>query len=208
MISLYSRDKSISLLRKYPDLTRVATRYDPALEMMGRSDCYVTFMRCPACEYIYMHSWVGELWVSYLSHGIVNKKLDFPSFFSILSSMKKLMRLPSTLPPHAIKKDIVCFISKQTKIITFFLGKKRAVFLSKYIDCQDNRRDRSRRYSVFFPCIELLKTSTQDDIISYTQSEWEVLWICPNGTTCAAHIREDYIGKDKFLFLISTFEKT
>jgi hypothetical protein len=99
------------------------------------------------------------------------------------------------------------FILSQKRVFCFFLGKKRPVFLEKYLDATQNKTDRTLRLRLFFLWLELIKSAD-----SYTQKNekwgisYELRRRISEKDTLVVHIREELEQKDKKLFLISTYE--
>lgn len=72
--------------------------------------------------------------------------------------MTRLSSIISTRKGAPLKKSIEEYIRAHPKIVSFVFGKKRLIFLTKYIECTENRKDRSRRMQFFWPGVELLKS--------------------------------------------------
>lgn len=104
-------------------------------------------------------------------------------------------------------QDIKIQISKNSKVMTFCFGNKRPVFLEKYLESTVDRTDGTYRMRYFAPAIELLRNALENDIIKYSETEYEILGSCPNADIVAVHIREETEQKDRRLYLISTFGK-
>ncbi len=113
----------------------------------------------------------------------------------------------STYKKSHLEKIIALYIAQNPKIVTFCFGKKRPIFLSKYLEVNRDRTDGTRRLRFFDAAIRYLKNAQPKDVSSYSSTEFEIIWITRSGEKFAMHIREESIQKDKKLFLISTFEK-
>lgn len=107
-----------------------------------------------------------------------------------------------------LNTEIENYIVQKKKVICKGLNKK-PVFLSKYLEATNNRRDKTRRKQKFWPALELI-TKLKGKNLVYQKHEqkgisYEFKGITPNGIEVSVHIREELIGKDRKLFLISTF---
>lgn len=98
-------------------------------------------------------------------------------------------------------------MSKNSKVMTFCFGNKRPVFLNKYLESTLDRTDGTFRMRYFAPALDLLKWAQANDIIKHSDTEYEILGICPNWYITAVHVREEIEQKDRKLYLISTFGK-
>lgn len=115
----------------------------------------------------------------------------------------------STRKGIILKKSIEEYIRAHPKIVSFVFGKKRLIFLGKYIECTENRKDRNRRMQFFTAGIELLKSkniSSYEKIIE-KQKYIECTSETADGFLFAVHIREEIENGDRRLYLISTFER-
>ncbi len=115
------------------------------------------------------------------------------------------------ISPHKwalLQKQIQYFCDHQKRVICKWLS-KRPVFLEKYIEYNQDKRDKTRRMQFFFCAIDLLKQVRIIDITSHKTINgkkcFEFLWKSKCGQEFGVHIREETIDKDKKLFLISTF---
>lgn len=99
------------------------------------------------------------------------------------------------------------YVKKNRKITTFFLWKKRFVFLDKYLSATQGKPDRTSRMRLFFAGIELIKSAKtyksrdENGLLSY-----KLRSPISDKAALVVHIREESLLKDKRLFLISTFE--
>ncbi|GEM_PF-2268920 len=89
------------------------------------------------------------------------------------------------------------------------LGKKRTVFLDRYLAITNDRNDRTRRKRRFFVGLELIAKVRKKDLTDQKRDQMgisnEFKGITSKGIVVTIHIREQKEGKDKKLFLISTF---
>lgn len=106
-----------------------------------------------------------------------------------------------------LEKEIDWFIRKYPKIISFCFGKKRPIFLSKYLVANSTRPDGTRRLQLFYEAIDRIKCTHLTEIHRHSENEFEILGITKLGKEYAIHIREEILRKDRRLYLISTFEK-
>lgn len=108
---------------------------------------------------------------------------------------------------HVIEKEI---LRREGKIAFRGLGKRRPVFLTKYLEANENRIDKNRRKQKFFAGLELLKRAQLEDMTDKIKEptgelSFEFKGIAPNEELVGVHIREVMERKDKKLYLISTF---
>ena len=100
------------------------------------------------------------------------------------------------------------FIQQKPRIISPGLN-RRAVLLTKYVEASKNRRNRTLRRQRFFCGVELLRKATKSDLICTRETQsgmsYEFKGTTPSGEEITIHIREEIKGKDKLLYLISTF---
>ncbi|KMP11498.1 hypothetical protein UZ36_04160 [Candidatus Nitromaritima sp. SCGC AAA799-C22] len=87
---------------------------------------------------------------------------------------------------------------------------RRPVFLIKYLEATHGRRDQTRRRQRFLAGVELLRRAKIEDITDQIKEPtgepaFEFKGITPKGEVIGVHIREEIEGKDKKLYLISTF---
>lgn len=101
-----------------------------------------------------------------------------------------------------LEKMIRDYVYKHQKIITFCFGKKRPLYLTKYIEATKNRSDATKRLQLFKKILIDIGTATPEMVNKKSATEYEIQF-----PLYAAHIREEIVQKDKILFLISTFEK-
>jgi hypothetical protein len=113
----------------------------------------------------------------------------------------------STYKKSYLEKEIDGFIQKYPKIISFCFGKKRPIFLDKYILANATRPDGTRRLQLFYEAIDRIKCANLKEIHRHSENEFEILGTKKTGKEYAIHIREDILRKDRRLYLISTFEK-
>ncbi len=112
-------------------------------------------------------------------------------------------------------KSLDCEIQKKIrnlkgKKIFRGLGKSRPVFLAKYLETTNNRRDKTRRKQLFFIALELLKKAKKGDITNRFkeptgENSFEIEGVTSSGLLVRAHIREVVEKKNRKLYLISTF---
>lgn len=95
------------------------------------------------------------------------------------------------------------------KILFRGLGKKRPVFLSKYIEATKNRTDPTRRFRCFPAALEIIKKVKEHDLIAKKRTHlgvsYEFQASTKDGTIVKVHIREEVVENNRRLFLISTF---
>lgn len=110
----------------------------------------------------------------------------------------------------SLNREIKELIKRKKRIICKALN-KRPVFLDKYLDAVNNRRDRTHRKKRFIPAIELIAQVVENDLISKKKTHngfsYGFKGITPHGIMVNIHIREEIEKgkKDKRLFLITTF---
>ncbi len=132
----------------------------------------------------------------------------FQAFFLYSSTMIQIHTLRNEHTWRPLKEKIESFIISKKKVICFACSGKRPIYLDKYILAQENRHDKNTRLSLFFSGIELIRRAKPSDTRMHGETEWEICWILPDKRILAVHIREEKIGNDRILFLISTFDKT
>ena len=108
----------------------------------------------------------------------------------------------STYKKSHLEQKISAYIIKNPKVITFGFWKKRPIFLTKYLDANTEKIDATRRLRLFSQFLKDIKTLSPEQIHQHTTTEFELIF-----TGYRAHIREEFLQKDRKLFLISTFEK-
>jgi len=88
----------------------------------------------------------------------------------------------------------------------------RPVFLTKFLEATHGRLDRTRRRQSFFSGVDLLRTVKPEDMSNQFKAfsgelSFEFQGITPKGEVVGAHVREEIEGKNRRLYLISTFPK-
>ena len=109
-----------------------------------------------------------------------------------------------------LKRSIEEYIRSHPKIVSFGFGKKRLIFLTKYLECIENRKDRNRRMQFFTAGVELLRSkniSSYEKIIE-KQKCIECSSETADGYLFGLHVREEITDGDRRLYLISTFERS
>ncbi|MGR3218426.1 MAG: hypothetical protein ACUZ8H_01230 [Candidatus Anammoxibacter sp.] len=108
----------------------------------------------------------------------------------------------------SLRREIEECISRKKKVFCKGLN-KRPVFLIKYLEATNNRRDKTRRRQLFFAGLKLIVKVKKTDLISKQKTQLGISCgfkgITPNGVIVNVHIREESTVKDKKLFLVSTF---
>ncbi len=108
-----------------------------------------------------------------------------------------------------IEKEI---FRRQGKIAFRGLGKRRSVFLTKYLEAtaRQKRSSHTRRKRCFFAGLEVIQNARSGDLVMNKETQYGMSYeyhgLTPEGIVVTVHIREEMEGKDKKLFLISTFE--
>ena len=100
----------------------------------------------------------------------------------------------------SLNKEIEGCISRKKKVFCKGLN-KRPIFLTKYLEATNNRRDKTRRKRLFFAGLELVVKVRKSDLISKQKNQLGMAYgfkgITPSGDVVNVHIREESIGKDK-----------
>lgn len=123
--------------------------------------------------------------------------------------MLKLKTDISTKQGVALKREIKEYIQRRPKVMCKgFNG--RPVFLTKFLEATHGRLDQTRRRQRFFAGLDLLRKVRPDDITNQVKDAsgdplFEFKGITPNGEAVGVHIREEIEGKNRKLYLISTF---
>jgi hypothetical protein len=121
-----------------------------------------------------------------------------------MKKIKQLKKNASTKKGIQLIDEIRQSIETKDKIICKALN-KRPVFLTKYLESTNGRRDQTRRKQVFFPGVELIRCATTENISENPQGI-EILGLTANGEKIGVHIREESnTHGNKRLYLISTF---
>ena len=85
-------------------------------------------------------------------------------------------------------------ISENNKVICKALN-RRSVFLDKYLNASNNRRDKTRRKQCFQAALELIKEATDADLISERKENIGISYwfkgLLSNGNILNIHIREE-----------------
>ena len=123
--------------------------------------------------------------------------------------MLKLKTEISVKKGDSLQKEIKTEIQRRP-IVTCKALNRRGVVLAKYLDATHGRIDKTRRRQKFWAGVELLRKATAEDITNHITEPmgdiaFEFKGITPSGKIVAVHIREEIEGKDKKLYLISTF---
>ncbi len=108
-----------------------------------------------------------------------------------------------------LHREIKAYIQKKPMVPCKGLN-RRLVFLTKYIDATHGRPDKTRRRQRFFAGVELLRRAKLEDMTDQIKEPtgepaFEFKGITSNGEVVGVHVREEVEGKDKKLYLISTF---
>jgi hypothetical protein len=117
----------------------------------------------------------------------------------------------STSPKKGVSLDneIKDITNKNNNKVICKALNQRPVFLNRYLEASNNRKDKTRRKRLFQVAIELIKRATEDDITSKQKEQFGIGYslkgLLLNGMILNVHIREESDNKDKRLFLISTF---
>lgn len=126
--------------------------------------------------------------------------------YSFLWVFLFFLRMLSTYKKSVLEKKIRAYIEKNPKVVTFCFGKKRPVFLTKYLEATLGRIDVTRRLRLFDISIRDLKKALPQNVIQNSENEYAV-HMDKTKVPYALHIREEIDRKDRKLYLISTFEK-
>jgi len=123
--------------------------------------------------------------------------------------MIKLKKETSPKQGDGLTRAIQKFIRQKPKVVCPGLN-RRPVSLTKYLEATQNRSKRVRRRQKFWACIELIgkvKDVDMTDEIKEPTGElsFEFKGITPSGEVVGVHIRQEIEGKDKKLYLVSTF---
>jgi len=123
--------------------------------------------------------------------------------------MIKLKKEISIKQGNALNRDIKEYIQRRPKVMCNGLN-GRPVFLTKYLEATHRRMDRTRRRQRFFVGLDLLRKVKTDDITDKIKEptgepSFEFKGITPSGEIVGVHVREEIEGKNRKLYLISTF---
>ena len=126
--------------------------------------------------------------------------------------MKKILELKKEISVKAgivLNCEIESYIQEKKKIPCKGLN-RRPIFLDKYLEATKGRIDKTRRRQKFWPGLELIRRAKLEDMTNKMkeptgETSFEFKGITPGGESVGVHIREILEGKDKKLYLISTF---
>ena len=123
--------------------------------------------------------------------------------------MTRVSSLISARTGKALYTSIEEYIRAHPKIISFGFQKKKCIFLSKYLECIENRPDRNRRMRFFTSGITLLQSRNIDSYEKILDKKKciECTWETADWYLFGLHLREEVESWDKKLYLISTFER-
>ncbi len=108
-----------------------------------------------------------------------------------------------------LNRDIREYVERRPKVMCKGLN-GRPVFLTKYLVTTKGRLDKNRRRQRFFAGLDLLRKIRWEDTTDQIQeplgnASFEFKGITPKGETVGVHVREETEGKNRRLYLISTF---
>ena len=108
-----------------------------------------------------------------------------------------------------LQKEIKAEIQRRP-IITCKVLNRRGVVLAKYLEATHGRIDKTRRRQKFWAGLELVHKATEENITNQIRepmgdTAFEFKGVTPSGKIVTVHIREEVEGKDRKLYLISTF---
>ena len=109
----------------------------------------------------------------------------------------------------ALNREIESYVQEKKKVPCKGLN-RRPIFLDKYLEATKGRTDQTRRRQKFWPGLELLRRAKPEDLTDRMkeptgETSFEFKGISPGGELVGVHIREVVDGKNKKLYLISTF---
>ncbi len=101
---------------------------------------------------------------------------------------------------------------RKTKKVLCRALNSRPIFLDKYLECLQWKKDQTNRMRLFFCALSLIKEATREDCTDYDKSIegkscFELIGMTKDGVIFCVHIREEISGWNKKLYLISCFEK-
>ena len=123
--------------------------------------------------------------------------------------MLKLKTEISVKTGIALNCEIESYIQAKKKLPCKGLN-RRPIFLDKYLEATKGRIDKTRRRQKFWPGLELIRRAKPEDMSNRIKEptgelSFEFIGETPSGELVGVHIREVVEGKDKKLYLISTF---
>lgn len=125
--------------------------------------------------------------------------------------MIKLKTNLSNKHGYSLLLEINNLTEKKVKIYCKALN-RRPVYLTKYIECTKNRKDKNHRRKSLSAGIELIKKVKLEDMTNKFLEpnnclSYEFQGILPSGAIMGVHIREENKKGNKTLYLTSTFGK-